>query len=77
MRSAQNIELSIGNYVEFDRTGFTIIGKIKEFVDGKCEIIPMGFRYKYEEEIEEFKKKLKKSYKMDPRKCWVMEKRNK
>lgn len=65
-------ELKLNNKVEWITCGHTIIGKIIDFENGKAVIQTLGCRYKNEEELDEIKKKVKKSYKVAPHRLFLL-----
>lgn len=65
-------ELQIGNPVEWITCGRTIIGKITDFENSKVIIHTTGCRYKTDEELDEIKKKVKRTYKVAPHRLFLL-----
>lgn len=65
-------ELQVENKVEWITCGHTIIGKIISFEGEKADVQTLGCRYKTEEELEEIKKKVKRTYKVAPHRLFLL-----
>ena len=70
--AALGYELEIGNNVEWDTSGYTLIGKIINFKNGKAIVQTIGCRYKSEQEFDEIKKKAKRQYKVAPHRLFLL-----
>ena len=70
--SALGHELKIGDLVEFESGGTTIIGEIIDISEKEKVIVkPTGFRCQSKEEINDIKSKLKPKYTVNPKRCYL------
>lgn len=65
--SALGHELHVGDAVEFNSCGHTIIARVKEFAGEKSVCIPIGWRGE-----PEFRSQIKKQYKVLTRNCYLV-----
>lgn len=64
-------KLEVGNIVQWNTSGHTMIGRILNFENDKAFIQTCGCRYKTNEELEEIKRKAKRQYKVAPHRLFL------